>query len=156
MLPASSFQLLSSIFGFVLLFAFCGPVIFGQGQQEIHPGSMNTNQDIANSLATNHKPKRGKETIEQVDPQKLQSHGAKDTTFSGSLLNAGLDSTNQAKQRTSASPADKNSNASASTDSSSQKNSKVSTSTNSDANAANKEEKAKPSPKFDQKSSGDR
>lgn len=51
-------------------------------------GSHNTPEDIANSLKPV-APKRGKEKTEQVDPSKLHSSSLKNTTFEGSLLDAG-------------------------------------------------------------------
>jgi len=54
--------------------------------------SNNTSQDLANSLVVPNRSKIDKhEKKEEVDPKKLVSHKSKDTTFSGSLNDIGLD-----------------------------------------------------------------
>src|SRR5438270_4758858 len=78
----------------LLAYGFVAPLAFGQAvlNKTDLGKSQNTTEDLANSLIVNNKPKVGKgEKKEEVDPKKLPSKTIKDTTFSGSLNDMGLD-----------------------------------------------------------------
>jgi hypothetical protein len=128
------------------------PVSAQQGLEGAGMGSHNTAEDRYNSLRPA-PPRRGKEKMEQVDAQKLPTKTVTDTTFRGSLLDAGLGSTGDTKSHEEKARSDSDKERpSKSADTGGDKE-KVSKSTDSGGDGHSKDQKATPV-RSDEKASG--